>query len=161
MDISGTYTLKVPRERVWAALLDPDLLRRTIPGCERLEPIGDGAYKMRVTIGIAAVKGTYEGTLRLSDLRPPEHYVMTAEGSGARMVVRGQGSLDLAAPDSNTTVVNYRGKADLGGPLAGVAARVAQPAANTLIKGYFSKLEGILQQGQASADPAAADGLGD
>ena len=65
MDISGSYTLYAPRERVWAFLLDPARLRATIPGCEELETLGPGRYRMRLNVGVAAVKGVYSGTLTL------------------------------------------------------------------------------------------------
>ncbi|MGZ6390663.1 MAG: CoxG family protein, partial [Ktedonobacterales bacterium] len=62
MDISGSYTLYAPRERVWAALLDPDMLKQTVPGCERLDKESEGTFLLRLNIGVASVKGIYDGT---------------------------------------------------------------------------------------------------
>lgn len=152
MDISGSYTLYAPRERVWAALLDPDMLKRTIPGCERLEKQGEDTFLLRLNIGVAAVKGIYDGTLRLTDLHPPERYHMTVEGKGARGLLHGDGILSLEARGSDTTAVSYSGQAQLGGPIAGVGMRVAGGAANMLIKAYFSKLADLL----AEREPVAA-----
>ena len=151
MEITGSYTVYAARDRVWAALLDPDLLQRTIPGCEELERIGEDTYRMRLHVGVAAVKGTYDGKLRLADLKPPESYRLTAEGSGARGVLRGDGMLILEARDAATTVVSYTGQAQLGGPIAGVGMRVAGGAANMIIKSYFSKLADILAQDAPAA----------
>ncbi|MGZ3679981.1 MAG: SRPBCC family protein, partial [Ktedonobacterales bacterium] len=144
MDISGSYTLYAPRERVWAALLDPDMLKQTVPGCERLDKESEGTFLLRLNIGVASVKGIYDGTLRLSDLHPPESYRMTVDGKGARGVLHGDGTLSLEARDPNTTVVSYSGQAQLGGPIAGVGMRVASGAANMLIKAYFSRLADLL-----------------
>lgn len=140
MDISGTYTLSAPRERVWSALQDPDTLRRTIPGCERLERANDGSYDVRLNVGVAAVKGVYDGKLRLADLESPTRYRIVVDGKGLRGVLHGDGVLTLDAPDANTTVVSYQGTALLGGALAGVGNRLAGNAAGMLIKSYFAKL---------------------
>lgn len=146
MNIAGSYTLHAPRERVWAALLDPHLLRQTIPGCEQLEETGENTYTMKLSVGVAAIKGTYTGILRLSEIMPPEHYIMTAEGTGARGNVRGTGTLHLVeAEDGAATLVTYSGQALLGGPIASVGSRVAAPVASMLIKLYFSRLDGILK----------------
>ncbi|HEX8032439.1 MAG TPA: carbon monoxide dehydrogenase subunit G [Ktedonobacterales bacterium] len=146
MDISGSYTLYAPRERVWAALLDPDMLKQTIPGCERLDKESEDTFLLRLNIGVASVKGIYDGTLRLSDLHPPERYHMTVDGKGARGVLHGDGTLSLEPRDPNTTVVSYSGQAQLGGPIAGVGMRVASGAANMLIKAYFSRLADLLAE---------------
>lgn len=161
MDISGSYTLYAPRERVWAALLDPDMLKQTIPGCERLDKQGEDTFLLRLNIGVASVKGIYDGTLRLSDLHPPERYHMTVDGKGARGLLHGDGTLLLEARDPNTTVVSYSGQAQLGGPIAGVGMRVAGGAANMLIKSYFSKLADLLAERVpvAAATSPAADVL--
>ncbi len=153
MDISGSYTLYAPRERVWAALLDADMLRRTVPGCELLEQIDDGRYRVRLNVGVAAVKGIYEGTLRLTDLQPPERYRMIMEGKGARGILRGDGTLSLDTRDSGATVVSYAGQAQLGGAIAGVGMRVAGGAASMLIKSYFSRLADALAE---AGDPPPA-----
>lgn len=146
MDISGSYTLHAPRERVWAALLNPALLRQTIPGCEQLEATGENTYALKLSVGVAAIKGTYSGTLRLSDIVPPEHYTMSVEGNGARGNMRGTGTLQLGeAEDGTATLVNYSGHAQLGGPIASVGSRVAGGVASMLIKLYFGKLDGILK----------------
>jgi uncharacterized protein len=161
MDISGSYTLYAPRERVWAALLDPDMLKQTVPGCERLDKESEDTFLLRLNIGVASVKGIYDGTLRLSDLHPPERYRMTVDGRGARGVLHGDGTLSLEARDPNTTVVSYSGQAQLGGPIAGVGMRVANGAANMLIKGYFSRLADLLAERApvAASASAAADVL--
>ncbi|MGZ3682003.1 MAG: SRPBCC domain-containing protein, partial [Ktedonobacterales bacterium] len=112
-------------------------------------------------IGVASVKGIYDGTLRLSDLHPPERYHMTVDGKGARGLLHGDGTLSLEARDPNTTVVSYIGQAQLGGPIAGVGMRVAGGAANMLIKAYFSKLADLLAERVpvAASTSATADVL--
>jgi carbon monoxide dehydrogenase subunit G len=155
MEISGHYMLYAPREHVWEALLDPDLLRRTVPGCERLEREEADLYRVRVAINVAAVKGTYAGTLRLSDQRRPESYHLQVEGSGARGVLRGQGEVRLEATDATTTTLHYSGQAQLGGTIASVGSRVAEGAAHLLLKQYFARLSDLLATGATPATAAA------
>ena len=83
MKISGTNSIPFPVAQVWDALLDPAVLVRTIPGCERLETKGENTYAMTVTAGVAAIKGTYDGTCALSDLVEHQSLVMRLQGAGA------------------------------------------------------------------------------
>ena len=83
MKFTGENTLHAPVEKAWDALLDPAVLVRTIPGCERLEATGENAYAMTVTAGVAAIKGTYSGSCVLRDLKPHESLVMKLDGAGA------------------------------------------------------------------------------
>lgn len=154
MDISGSYTLHAPQERVWNALLDPDLLKRTVPGCELLERTGEDTYRLRLNVGVAAVKGIYDGKLRLTEQQPYDHYRMIVEGKGARGVLHGDGTLTLSERGANGTLVSYKGQAQLGGTIAGVGMRVADGAANMLIKAYFSKLADALAESALASAPA-------
>ena len=156
MDVSGSYTLYVPRSRVWEALLDPTVLRRVVPGCETLERAEDGSFRGSVRIGIAAVKGEYHGTLRLVDPRPPEACTIVADGTGARGIIHGESTIHLAAVDENTTVVTYTGKAQLGGPIASVGARVVGAASTVLIRSMFAALADAL--GEPAPESRAVGG---
>ena len=82
MRIAGTAILNASVEAVYAALQDPGVLVRTIPGCVRLEQVGEDAYAMTVTAGVASVRGTYAGDVRLTDHRAPNGFVLRASGSG-------------------------------------------------------------------------------
>ena len=82
MKVTGEATLNAPVDQVWAALLDPAVLVRTIPGCERLEATGENSYAMTVTAGVASIKGSYAGTVSLTDLPDPNAFLMKAAGAG-------------------------------------------------------------------------------
>ena len=83
MKITGAVPLSATPDQVWAAIHDPAVLARTLPGCELLTEIGPDAYQMRITAGVAAIKGTYDGTVSLHDTDPPNALKMKAAGSGA------------------------------------------------------------------------------
>lgn len=84
MKVNGTATLHGPLDEVWTTLRDPRVLVRTIPGCQRLETIGEDEYKMTVTAGVASIRGTYAGTVRLTDPRPPHSFVLRASAPAIR-----------------------------------------------------------------------------
>lgn len=157
MDISGSYTLNAPREQVWDALLDPDLLKRAIPGCESLEQTGDNQYAMRLNVDVAGVKGDYQGTMRILDAQRPESYRVVVDSAGARGILHSDGVLHLQANDAGATDIHYSGQAQLGGPVASIGAQVARGAASMLLKRYFSRIASLLPaMSDAPAMSAAA-----
>jgi carbon monoxide dehydrogenase subunit G len=123
LTIGGTYTLEGPRERVWSLLMDPDVLRRCLPGCEQLEVVGDHAYEGVLKVGVAAVRGTYAGKVRLQDIEPPRRCTMVVEGGGPPGSVCGRGVLDLE-PQGSGTLLNVRGEAEVSGLIASVGHRL-------------------------------------
>src|SRR5439155_26799637 len=102
MKIEGTYDVPVPRKKVWDAFLSPAQLKKAIPGCEKLEALGNDEFKATMKIGVAAVKGTFEGKVRLADKKPPEAYRLLAEGSGAPGRVKADTLITLTETDGGT-----------------------------------------------------------
>ncbi len=147
MKITGERTISAPRQRVWDLFNDPDRLARLIPGCEKLEKLAPDEFSGTINVGIAAVKGSYAGKLKLDDIRPPEHYKMIVDGKGKQGFMRGTGVLDLAPRDGdpNQTVVKYSGDVQLGGPLMQVGQRLIDSAANMLMGQFFSAAEAELK----------------
>src|SRR3954447_9745791 len=96
MKVNGTATLNAPRDAVWVALNDPAVLVRTIPGCQQLEEVGPASYRMTITAGVASIKGTYEGDVRLTDHSEPASFVLRATGSGAPGTVSADVTVTLA-----------------------------------------------------------------
>src|SRR5205085_3691400 len=119
MKIEGAHEISAPRQRVWEAFLDPERLRQAIPGCERLEALGNDEYKATMKVGVAAVKGTFEGKVRLSDKKPPESYKLAVEGTGAPGFIRGETIISLAEAGSGTRV-SFTADVQVGGLIAGV-----------------------------------------
>ncbi|MCL6542666.1 MAG: carbon monoxide dehydrogenase subunit G [Roseiflexus sp.] len=132
MKISGSYTIDAPRDVVWEALNDIEVLARIVPGCERLEQIGDNEYEGTIKIGIQAIRGVYNGRIRLEDIEPPNHYKLIASGKSANGVVDGVGTVDLVAQNGKTLLM-YGGEAQIGGTLASVGQRLIEGASRQLI----------------------------
>lgn len=139
MKIEGSYEFPAPRDRVWRALLDPDQLSRAIPGCEKLEAAGSDEYRATLKVGVAAVKGTFEGKVRLSDLQPPTRYRMAVEGSGAPGFVRGEASMELSEAEGRTRVA-YSADVQVGGLIAGVGQRMLGGVAKMMVDQFFSRI---------------------
>jgi carbon monoxide dehydrogenase subunit G len=134
--VSGTYLLNAPRERVWECLNDPAFLKESLPGCESMEGIGPDQYQAVLTVGIAAVKGKYTGTVTLSEKDPPRRLKMRVEGKGTGGFVQGTGLLELAE-DPQGTKVTYDGDVQVGGPIASVGQRLLAGAARMLVGQFF------------------------
>src|SRR5215468_3586418 len=140
MNIEATHEIKAPREHVYAALIDPEVLRYAIPGCESLEKVGDDLYTATMKAGVGAIKGTFKGDVRLEDMRPPEHYRIVVQGKGAMGFAKGSADFDLEDKDGNT-LIRYSGEMQIGGSIAGVGQRMAQAAAKMMASQFFAKLE--------------------
>ena len=140
MELTGELTFSAPRERVWEFLMDPAVLQQCLPGCEKLDLIGPDEYSATMRIGIAMIKGTFNGRVKISEKQPPERYKMLVEGSGPQGQISGEGTLELIEQDGNT-VVRYHGDANVRGTIARVGARMIQPAARTIVGQFFGCLE--------------------
>jgi len=140
MKIHGTHLINVARDEVFAALVDPQILQRCIPGCESLEKTADNSYVATMKAGVGAVKGTFKGSVRLEDILAPSHYRMIVEGKGGPGFVKGTGNFDLAETNGATAIA-YAGEMQVGGVIAGVGQRMIEAAAKMLAGKFFSELE--------------------
>jgi carbon monoxide dehydrogenase subunit G len=141
MELSGEHRFAAPRERVWEMMLDPDVLQACLPGCEKLELVGPDEYTATMKIGVAMIRGTFQGRVKITDKQEPESYRMRVEGKGSQGEVSGEGSLSLA-DSGGETVVTYTGEANVRGTLARVGTRVMQPAARMIVGQFFECLDG-------------------
>jgi carbon monoxide dehydrogenase subunit G len=141
MDISGSYTFNAPPDRVWALLMDPAVIASCIPGCDRLEPDGDDRYRARLTVGLAAITGTYDGTVVISEKAAPSSYRLTVEGQGKPGFVKGNAAIALR-PDGATTVVDVSGTVETGGPIARLGQRLIGNVSKMMQDRFFACLQG-------------------
>ncbi len=155
MKVSGEHTINAPREQVWEAINDLDVLARIVPGCQRLEQTGDNEFEGTLKIGIQAIKGVYNGKIRLEDVTPPEHYRLSLNGKGANGVVDGGGTVDLEDAGGGKTLMKYSGDAKIGGTLASVGQRLIEGTAKQLINQSLKALEEQISQRATASEPAA------
>ena len=146
MKIEGVSEVPAPQDKVWAALLDPATLAKAIPGCEGLEEIGPGEYKAVMKVGVAAIKGTFEGRVKLMDLEPPNRYRMSVEGKGGPGFVKGEASMSLSPVDPDTTRVGYDADVQVGGLIASVGQRMLGGVSKMMLDQFFSRMSELLAE---------------
>ncbi|MGH3458807.1 SRPBCC family protein [Aeromicrobium sp.] len=155
MKITGSHTIPFPIGQVWDALLDPAVLVRTIPGCERLaEAPGEHTYDMTVTAGVAAIRGTYAGTCALSDLAPNESLVMRLQGAGAPGTVGATVQVRFSEPQPDVTEIAYDADAVVGGMVGGVGQRMLTSVSKRMAGEFFDNVRDALGAPAVSADDA-------
>jgi carbon monoxide dehydrogenase subunit G len=139
--VGGNYTLNMPQERAYALLQDPAILAKCIPGCESLTKIAPDEYAMKMKMALAAVSGSFDGKVKITDAVPHSQFRLSVEGSGKIGWMNGSGLLTLSdATNVNATNVNYEGDVQVGGTIAAVGQRLVDTTAKMLIKRFFDKL---------------------
>ena len=161
MKIAGEATLVAPVDRVWDALLDPQVLVATIPGCERLEQTGEHAYNMTVTAGVAAIRGTYTGSCALRDLEPRRSLVLDVQGAGAPGTIGAKVDVRFEDNDDGTTTLMYDADAVVGGMVGGVGQRMLTSVSRRMATEFFTGVERAIttpvDRVGASAQPEGAE----
>lgn len=145
MHLAGQRRLPVGRERAWAALNDPGILRQAIPGCESIERSGDGGYTLVVVSSLGPVKAKFRGRLQLENVVEPESYTLRFEGEGAAAgYAKGAADVKLSG-DGAETLLDFDARAQVGGRLAQVGSRLIDPAAHKLVDEFFAAFEGLVR----------------
>jgi carbon monoxide dehydrogenase subunit G len=140
MDITGSYTFNAPPDRVWDLLMDPIVLVSCIPGCQGFEPQGGDRYRVIITVGLAAITGTYNGTVLLTDKVEPTSYRLVVEGEGRPGFVKGSSTIALRA-EGATTIVDVSGTVQAGGAIARVGQRLISSVAKMMMDKFFACLQ--------------------
>ncbi len=140
MEISGEHRFDAPRSAVWAALLDPKAIEGAIPGCEEFRETGDDSYALTVKVGIAAIKGTYSGTVKVADVNPETSYRLLVSGSGKPGSVQGDAVLTLS-DDGEGTKVSYTSDVKAQGAISRMGSRLLGGAAKLMIGQFMKGME--------------------
>ncbi|MFB4264941.1 carbon monoxide dehydrogenase subunit G [Nonomuraea sp. GTA35] len=159
MKLAGSAEIGVDRQRVWAALRDPAVLVRTLPGCERLEETGPDTYRMTINAGVGSITGVYQGEVALSDPLEPESFTLKARGQGAPGTVDATVLVRLSELDGGTRV-DYDAEAVVGGMIGGVGQRMLGSVAKRTAGEFFSAVEEHLRTSVPTAEPGLPAGLG-
>ena len=144
MKLSGTQTFPAPRQQVWDFLTDPQRLAMCMPGCEKLETVGEHEYSGVLNVGLAAVKGVYNGKVKLDEIQPPLHYKVSLDGKGKQGFIKGAGTVDLEEQNGQT-LLKYSGDVQIGGSLASVGQRMIDGTAKMMMSQFFTALEAELK----------------
>ncbi len=155
IELSGRYDFDAPRDLVWEMFLDPEVLARIMPGCERLERTGENEFAGVMKIRVGPVQGTFQGSVQLSELQPPQRYHMLVNGRGPAGIVRGEGDVRLESSGAGT-VMHYEGEAQISGRIATVGQRLMESSAQAIARQILDNLDRQIQARQQPA-PAVLD----
>ena len=154
MELNGDYTFDAPRQVIWDALMDPDVLARILPGVERLEKVSDTEFTGVMNMRVGPVQGKFKGKVTLTDLQEPERFHMIVDGRGAAGFIKGEGDATLVEEDGKT-VLTYSGSGDVGGRIAGVGQRLVETTGKSIVRQGLESLDRLTQ---AQLKPQAEEG---
>ena len=161
MEMTGEYRIPAPKQVVWEALNDTEILKAAIPGCESVEKTSDTEMTATVTAAVGPVKAKFRGKVTLSDLDPPNGYTISGEGQGGPAGFGKGGAKVRLEDDNGATILRYEAQAQVGGKLAQIGARLVDGAARKIADQFFANFSQIVGDRAAvtaasAAAPAAA-----
>jgi len=160
MKMSGEYVIDAPRQAVWEALNDPEVLKACIPGAEEVTKTSDDEFEASVQAKVGPVKAKFKGKIKLSDIDPPNGYTITGEGSGgAAGFAKGGAKVALSDADAGGTTLTYDVDAAVGGKLAQIGQRLIQGTAKKMAEEFFSNFAGQFATPAVEEDAAASDAI--
>lgn len=139
MELAGTYIFAAPRDVVWQALMDPEVLAKVMPGCEKLDQLAENQYKGVLNVRVGPVQGKFEGLVTISEVNEPESYTLQVDGRGAAGFMKGTGEIRLEA-QGDSTLMHYGGEAHVGGRIASVGQRLLDSTAKTITRQSLEEL---------------------
>ncbi|SFI68878.1 hypothetical protein SAMN04515648_1179 [Phyllobacterium sp. CL33Tsu] len=147
MDLTGEERIVAPRDTVWKALNDPEILKACIPGCESLERISDTELAAVVGVKMGPVKARFKGKVELSNLNPPQSYTISGEGTGG-IAGFAKGGADVTLIDQGAeTVLAYVVNADVGGKIAQLGSRLIASTSKKLATQFFENFNAAVSGG--------------
>lgn len=153
MDMTGEYRIAAPRQKVWDALNDPEILKQAIPGCETITKHSDTEMSATVRAKVGPVSARFGGKVTISDRDPPNSYKIMGEGTGGPAGFAKGGATVKLTDDGDATKLSYVVEANVGGKLAQIGSRLIDATARQMADNFFSKFAQIVA---ANSAPAAA-----
>jgi len=158
MDMTGEYRITASREEVWDALNNPEILKQCIAGCQELEMTSDTEFTAKVKTKVGPVSATFTGKVQLSDIDPPNGYVISGEGSGGVAGFAKGGATVKLVEDGDATVLSYEANATVGGKLAQIGSRLIDSTARKMANDFFGKFaETVGGPEEAAPESASAE----
>ena len=144
MDMTGEFRIPAPRDRVWEALNDPDILKQSVPGCTELAKTSDTTFEAKVTAKVGPVKANFSGAVTLSEIDPPASYTISGEGKGGAAGFAKGGATVTLEPDGDGTLLKYTVTATVGGKLAQIGSRLIDATAKKMAADFFSRFAEVV-----------------
>lgn len=160
MELTGEQLIPAPRQAVWNALFDPEVLRQCITGCESVIKTSETDFEASVQVKVGPVKARFKGKVSLTDLDPPNSCTISGEAQGGVAAGFGKGSakVQLADAENGVTRLTYSVNAQVGGKLAQIGARLIDGVAAKMAEDFFTKFNQLVAgPGAGTAAEAAKD----
>lgn len=154
MEMTGEYKIPAPRQKVWEALNDPEILATCIPGCQELNKESDTELSATVKSKVGPVSATFKGKVTLSDIDAPNGYKISGEGTGGVAGFAKGGAEVKLADDGDGTLLTYTATGQVGGKLAQIGSRLIDSTAKKMANEFFGKFAEVV--GDANAAPEAS-----
>lgn len=139
MNLSATYLFDAPVAQVWGLLMDPVAVGKCLPGCRGLQPAGTDRYEVELSVAVAAIAGSFKGTVALEEKVAPQSYKLIVEGTGRQGFVKGHANISLE-PDGERTRVHVQAQAEAGGMIARVGQRLLEGVGRTTMDSFYACL---------------------
>ncbi len=147
MKMTGEEVIAAPRQAVWDALNDPEILKQCITGCEEVKKKSDKEFEAKVTAKVGPVKASFIGDVKLSKLNPPRSYVISGEGKGGVAgFAKGGATVRLSDTGDSATKLSYDVDAQVGGKLAQIGSRLIDSTAKKMAADFFKKFNKIVSE---------------
>ena len=154
MHMSDTREIKAPRDLVWTAILDPEVLKQCVPGCTEMSGSPEEGFEATVVQKVGPVKATFKGKVTLSNLNEPESLTLSGEGKGgAAGFAKGGADVTLTDKGDGITVLHYEVEAKVGGKLAQLGSRIIDGFAKKMADQFFTNFQEAVE-GPADPDEA-------
>lgn len=156
MEMQGSRPLAVTQQQAWEALNDPEVLKASIPGCDKVEPAGNDQYVVAVAVKVGPVAAKFAGKITLTDVKPPESYTLGFDGQGgAAGFGKGRAQVTLI-PQGKGCELNYSVGAQVGGKIAQMGQRLIDGVARSMAEDFFRRFDQEMQRRHPEAYAAAA-----
>jgi carbon monoxide dehydrogenase subunit G len=158
MDMTGERRIAAPRQTVWQALNDPEVLKASIPGCQSLDKLSDTEMKATAAVRVGPISARFTGTVHLTDIDAPNSYAIGGEGQGGVAGFAKGGAKVRLEDDSDGTMLRYEVHAQVGGKIAQLGARLIDATAKQMADAFFERFSREVAPPAAAENPAASGG---
>ena len=153
MKLTGSYEIKLNKDAVWKALNDPEILKKSIPGCEDFKKNSETHFSATATNKIGPFNATFTGDIELEDLNPPDSYTISGNGSSPVGFASGKANVKLVQKDNETTILEYSVDANVGGKIAQIGSRLIDMTAKKMADIFFKNFsESIVTDDKTTKD---------
>ena len=156
MKLSGSYQINLPKEKVWEALNDPEILKQAIPGCEEFIKNSETEFTAKATNKIGPFNASFTGDIELTDLNPPNSYKITGSGNSPVGFASGEATVKLEDKEGGTNLI-YEVEANVGGKIAQVGSRLIDMTAKKMADIFFGKFSELVSPKEISSSESSIE----